>query len=134
MPELHGIRLSASRNWWHLSTLQEITKELRIQGLEFLHEEVACLDSSQLALAMYALEEILASFSEGLPDIFSLEAEGAELFQEDPNAIKRAQSSFDIGDYDYDIELFWSFVKSLQQAINEAILQQKWLLYIQIQP
>ena len=150
----YRVRTSVSRNWWHQHALGLICKGLAIEGLRFVETEVACLGRKELEIAAGALDRVLDEIKAGIPDL------GAEINREgsiwwlhhfaDEDGYKRYsretfEKAFDESRPAYDIDVdadvgyesvvsFYSFVKSLRAATNEALNQEKRLLYIQPQP
>jgi hypothetical protein len=135
-----GLRESLSRNWWHQHLLGTLCEGLQINGLEFIHSEIACLCDDELNRASIALDEVLSRVADGIPNLSSLE----DVYIQDlrlpkyKEALEQAKPALKINvDTDVGLEAiigFYSFVKSLQEAAREAILAKQCLLYVQIQP
>jgi hypothetical protein len=135
-----GLRESISRNWWHQNALNLICRGLQIDGLGFVDSEIACLRGDDLQAASEALDVVLSSIADGIPDLGRFEhtdIDGLRL-PEHRRAIKQAKPSTKVSvDADWGFEAavgFYSFVKSLREAIREAIAESQCLLYVQIQP
>jgi hypothetical protein len=135
-----GLRESVSRNWWHQNALNLICQGLQIDGLEFVNSEVACLRGDDLQAASRALDELLSRVADGIPNLGSLEHTDVEGLRipEHRNAIEQAKPSAKVSvDADWGFEAavgFYSFVKSLREAIREAIAESQCLLYVQVGP
>jgi len=141
-----GIRSTTSRNWWHQDALNQICKGLGVEGLEFILSEVVCLCEQELEVASAALEKIVHQLAGGLPSLGNHEVEHGAVwwmrqyesegsFEE---AFGKAQPTYDASaskDIGFEATVaFCSFIKSLQQAVIEALDQDKCLLYFQPQP
>lgn len=135
-----GLRESVSRNWWHQHALDLLCRGLQIGGLEFINSEVVCLRTDELETASEALDAVLNRIADDIPDLGSFEHTDIEGLRipEHKRAIEQAQSSYRIEvDADWGLEAaigFYSFVKSLREAISEALVGNQCLLYVQIQP
>jgi hypothetical protein len=149
-----GLRLSVSRNWWHQAALDQICKGLGIEGLEFVLSEIICLGAKELEAASKALDRVTAALADGIPDIGSFEVDHGPVwwlrhyihegeFKELPQGVLRrafeeAQPSYDVNankDHGFEAVVgFYSFVKSLGQAVGDALIQKKCLLYVRPQP
>lgn len=135
-----GLRESVSRNWWHQHALDLLCKGLQIGGLEFINSEIVCLRADRLKAASRALDTVLNKIADGIPNLGQFEHTDIEGLRipEHRSAIEQAKPSYEIEvDADWGFEAtvgFYSFVKSLREAICEAIAENQCLLYVQIQP
>jgi hypothetical protein len=135
-----GLRESVSRNWWHQNVLNLICRGLQIGGLEFVNSEVTCLRGDDLQAASEALDAVLSSIADGIPNLGQFEHTDIEGLRvpEHRSAIEQAKPSIKVSvDADWGFEAavgFYSFVKSLREAAHEAIAESQCLLYVQIQP
>jgi hypothetical protein len=131
---------SVSRNWWHQNTLNLICRGLQISGVEFVISEVACLCGDDLQAASEALDRVLNSITDDIPDLGQFEHTDVKGLRipEHRRAVEQARPSSKVsGDADWGFEAavgFYSFVKSLREAVREATIARKCLMYVQIQP
>lgn len=145
-----------SRNWWLQHALLLICRGLEIEGLEFIDTdiEITYLDRKELEAASNALEKILHEIRNGIPRLGpEIEEEGSiwwlHHFIEEgevkkfSNGIMRKAFSESKAVYEIDIIPdsgyksivgFYSFLKSLEAAVIEAMNKNMNLMYIQIQP
>jgi len=131
-----GLYESNSHSWWHQNTIIELCTIMEIKGLEFLEEEIADLDVIQLTIANNALTQLLNQIMNGIPQTNKAdEYMGIEILRkEDCNkALLEASPAYKIdyqamNDFEEAVSLF-SFIKSLQRAIDEALLQKQHLFY-----
>jgi hypothetical protein len=150
----YGLRTSTSRNWWYQHALGLICTGLAIEGLEFAEAEIACLDKKELEAATNALSRVLQEIRDGIPHLGpGIDEEGSIWWLHhywDEGGCKEysaetMRKAFDESEAAYDIDVdtdvgyesvmgFYSFLKSLQAAVNEALSQDKSLLYVQPQP
>lgn len=134
-----GLRESVSRNWWHQYTLDLICKGLQIDGLEFIRSEIVCLHVNELKAALKALDTVLNKVADDIPNLGPFEDTDIEGLRipKHKKAVKRAKSSYKINvktDWGFNATVgFYSFVKSLREAMLEAIAKKQCLLYVQIQ-
>ena len=151
----YGLRSSTSRNWWYQHALGLVCNGLSIRGLEFLDVEIVCLDRESLEAASNAVKKVLHEIRNGIPYLGSeIDKVGSiwwlhyyweegEYKEYSPESIRRAHDEAEVS-YDLRIDtdvgyesvvgFFYSFQKSLQASINEALSQAKWLLYVSPQP
>ncbi len=135
-PEKYGLRTSASRNWWHQSALDEIAKNLGIQGLDFLlSEHFVCLRTEQLNDVAAALDKLIHAIAHGIPNLGANESYDIELLRLPNNADAFAQAvpSFDVKGDD-SAGSFYTFIKSFKQTVDEARAQKKCMLYMRPLP
>ena len=153
-PQESGFRSISSRNWAYQDALQQLCQSLEISGLQFLYSEVICLGVSDLQSDLSALDEILLSISDGFPTVAKNTEENNSLWwlqrdvvngvtveiPEDDirKAFRAAKAEHDVSpkkDVGYEALVgFFSFIKSLREAINEAIQNEMNLLYVIPQP
>jgi hypothetical protein len=145
-PDDSSFRFTTSRNWWHQDALDQICKGLGVEGLEFIHSEVACLCGQELQTASAALDRVIQQITAGLPPLGDHEVEHGSVWwmrqYESEGSFKdvfekarptfKASASKDVG-FEATVA-FCSFVKSLRAAVGEAIDEGKCLLYVQPQP
>lgn len=152
--EEYKLWVSTSRNGWFQHALGLICDSLNIEGHEFIQSEIACLDIEEIQLAIKALEELLNSIRDGIPDLGAkIEKEGSILFlrryykgnkmkkysaKDLRRAYNEAKPNNDIEgvpDVGYEsIVNFYSFIKSLLASARDCLRQGKCLLYVQPQP
>ena len=151
--EQNGLRTSTSRNWWHQHAISLICKHLQIDGLEFLHKEIICLDAKQMEAGIQALGKLLDSCQSGIPQLTpEMEKEGSIWFLrnyyegnkdrkfsakqiEKAYAESRVVAQVNGADTGYDSLVdFFSFLKSLRASLQECLSQNRKLLYVQPQP
>jgi hypothetical protein len=145
---------SVSRNWWHQDAVAKISQKLNIAHLEFTMSEVALLQVDELETAAESLDSLLSSFAGGVPDLGPIDSNDGTLWWlargiEDNEVIElssqdvqvafqeaRASRSVDEGSVVGYRSLvgFFSFLKSLRQALGEAMDGRKCLLYVRPQP
>jgi hypothetical protein len=150
----YGLRTSTSRNWWYQHALGLICTGLAIEGLGFVDAEIACLDRKELEAAANALDRVLREIRDGIPHLGpEIDEEGSIWWLHyywDEGRYKEystetMRKAFDESEAAHDIDVdadvgyasvvgFYSFLKSLQAALNEALSQDKSLLYVQPQP
>jgi hypothetical protein len=135
-----GLRESVSRNWWHQHALDLLCRGLQIGGLEFINSEIVCLCDDGLKAASKALDAVLTKIADGIPNLGSFEHSDIEGLRipEHRSAIGQAKPDYEIrveADWGFEATVgFYSFVKSLREAICEAIAENKCLIYVRIQP
>ena len=133
----YGIWTVTSRNWSYQFALHLICEELKIFGLEFIVSESACLDDQGLKAASTAIEKLLLEIAGRIPTLSNNrnkdpiwwlhETPFGEKFSSDVyrRAFSEAQISYDVDDSNADgygsVVGFYSFLKSLQNALLEAI-------------
>jgi hypothetical protein len=146
-PAESRLRSTTSRNWWHQQVLLELSNGLAVEGLEFVTSQVTCLDATELVRADQALGTLLETIGHGIPDLGEHEPEHGGLWwirQYTGNdeafaaVLHTAQPSLDASSSKDGgleaVEAFCSFVKSLREAMGDALAQGKCLLYVQLQP
>jgi hypothetical protein len=137
-PHQFGLRESQSRNYWHQYDLDLLCKGLQIGGLEFINSKIVCLCDEELEKAARAIDEVLNRVADGIPDLGSFEDSDIEGLRipEHKKAIEQAKPEYEIrvnADWGFKAAVgFYSFVKSLQKTIQEAISGNQCLLYVQI--
>ena len=135
-----GLRESLSRNWWHQNALDSICKGLSIKGLEFVRSEIACLCDQELAAAAGALDTLMDELADGVPDLGPFEHIDVVCLRHPrhSDALNQSRPTYKMNIYtDIGFEAavgFYSFVKSLRAAIDEAKAQNGCLLYVHPQP
>ena len=138
-----GIREVTSRNWWYQEMVLELAKSLKISGLEFLSEELLVLDKPKLLQTFGSLDQLLSKISSSIP-VFSEQqneeyAGIAELRSVDCSlAFQRSTPDIVINpsvDSGFEaVEGFYSFLKSIIAAINNALERDFLLIYYRPQP
>lgn len=119
-PAKYGLRKSASRNSWHEIALNQISLGLGVDNLEFVvNNHFSCLVPSDLPEVLVNLDMVIASISEGIPDLGKHESPEIENLKrpENSNAYMEASPSFDI-QYDDSATSFYSFVLSLRECVQ----------------
>jgi hypothetical protein len=153
--EVYGMRISTSRNGWHQHALRLICAGLDIGRLEFVDEEVAYLDRTGLEAAAHALDHVMRETKNGVPFLgqevdelgsiwhlrYELTSQGNRLYRPDliRQAFDESRPVYNVDGLESDIGYtsivrFFAFLKSLRQAIEEALTSGKGLLYVQPQP
>jgi hypothetical protein len=138
-PEQWSIVYEAiSRGGWFLYTLDGICRILEIDALNFLRLEVACICDSDLQNASNALEQISDVLLKQIPipaanEFWTI----AEVLKPENLALFPVVEILHRIDYEVNLsenESFYAFVKSLQQAVQEAIKQEGCLFFVTMQP
>ncbi len=137
----NGVRISSSRNWWFQHSLSLICKDLKMNGLDFLLQEIVCLKNDDLKLAQNTLEIIISQIKSGIPPLSKTSEEEGSIWglryyyenkkpkkyskKELEKAFEEAQPLNEIGngeDIGYkSIVDFYSFIKSLLEIINLSL-------------
>lgn len=139
-PQLHGLRQSVSRNWWHQLALESMCMSAGINGLEFVSAEVACVRNISLPMVIQAIDKALLLSVTGIPSFGENEVGViAEVrLEENRDAVTEAQPSFDVScerDSGHEAVVgFWRFIKSLRESVSEAFKQGKDLIYVAPHP
>ncbi len=135
-----------SRNWWLEWHLIRLCEFFKIKGFEFIGKEIACLGNDELLNGRIAIGKLLDDISDGMPDfppgfypdenLLGYRDIPGQKFRE---ALQESKPSFDFYAHDdaesYDgLVDFFSFVKSVQTAIDYSLEKKKFLLIIQPQP
>jgi hypothetical protein len=146
--------VSSSRNWWHQDATVKICQHLGIPGLEFTLCEVSVLYNDEIQIAIRALNALLVYMSSGYLDLGPItENDGTlSVFTKEMvnNKVlkitkKYRQKAFDEAKATNDVDEgsaqghqalvgYYSFLKSLHQAILIADEEKKCLLYVMPQP
>ena len=138
-----GIREVTSRNWWYQDTVLELVKRLNISGLEFLSDELIILDKTRLSKANASLDQLISKISDSIPVFSDQEHEEhigiIKLSREDVLfAFQKANPDFVINppvDSGFEAVVgFYSFLKSMHAAINNALERDLLLVYYRSQP
>ena len=130
-----GFLQSVSRNWWHQHLLSLLRQAYGIQGLEFTAREVACLRKEALLAADAGLVRLFQNLeSQDLPCV-ELDSEMySDILGEDYlEAFHQAYVTQNVEQEDRGFEAavsFFSFLKSLQAIIAEALRTSQCLLYL----
>ena len=130
----------SSRNGVYHYGLCDICKELEIRNLAFIEEELSFLDGENLTNAQKAIHQVMAILSQEIPILTKTEDSYDTVWwlRETPvgkpyppdapqRAFAEAVVSHDLNDWDRDDCLygyaicFFSFLKSLQQALDDAV-------------
>lgn len=141
----YGIWKVTSQNWSYQYALDLICKELEIPELEFVVSEFAYLEDQGLRAAAAAIKQVLLEISDKIPTLSSNKKPNpifwlhqtpfGEKFSPDvfTKAFAEAEASYDIdfedGGYEDRIVGFYSFLKSLQSAVLEAIGTDRVFVY-----
>ncbi|MCA9936712.1 MAG: hypothetical protein KC415_22410 [Anaerolineales bacterium] len=132
-PEKYNVRICQSDHHWHPLSLWAICKGLQIGGLEFLEQEVACLDAKQLTITLNALEIVNETLVTSLPNLGEYEWEGSEWLRTTANheTFNQAVPCYDLVDNTYmnPAVSFFTFTKTLVQVIKDALDHGQWLVY-----
>ena len=143
-----------SRNWWVQHALLLICQGLGIEGFEFIDTEITYLGNKELETASNALQKVLCEIRNGIPRLGpETDEEGSIWYlrhyrdkgKDKEFSIETMKKAFSESEVIYKIDIFpdtgyksvvgfYSFIKSLQAAVNEAICQDMSLMYFQIQP
>jgi hypothetical protein len=146
--------VSSSRNWWHQDASLKVSERLDIHGLEFMQDEVVCLCSDDLSEALSGLDKLLQIYSYGVPDLGIIDQGDGTLHflthdirnrqavefsdKEFRKAFIEAEPTNDVDEgsvIGYKALIgYFSFLKSLRQAIQVAIHKGTCLLYVMPQP
>ncbi|MEM0980821.1 MAG: hypothetical protein AAGH78_11170 [Cyanobacteria bacterium P01_H01_bin.58] len=139
----HRIWKVTSRNWSYPFGLHAICEELEISGLGFVVSEFACLDNQAAREALAAAEQLLLEILNEIPTLSNNQREDqiwwlhktryGEKFSSDifRQAFDEAEVSYDIDDgkYKNSVVGFYSFLKSLREAMFEAISTDRLFVY-----
>ncbi len=154
--EQSGLLVCVSRNWWHLSELEDAARRLNSESLNFLwgSEQALVLETRAIADAITMLVMVLAEASDGSDSLGTTSMmesyrtstrqahDNAEFSNEDQQlfmqAYLKAEIKLDVdceyqGD-DGEIVSYFSFLKSLFDCLNGCLLNGKSLLYYQVFP
>jgi hypothetical protein len=145
-----SFRVATSRNWWLERILDEACKALGILGFDFITKEISLLDYKELRAAQSAIKALQEKLINGKIEIdaktvvneiwgFSehdIEIEYGLLFYK---AYQEAEPFYDSyvvdGFYTYKgVVEFFSFLKTLDVVITEALESNNFLLVVQPQP
>ena len=138
-----GIREVTSRNWWYQETVLELAKRLKISGLEFLSQELIVLEKPKLSHTIVSLNQLLSKISGSIPVFSDQQNEEyagiAELRSVDCSlAFQRSTPDIVINpsvDSGFEAVVgFYSFLKSIIAAINNALERDLLLIYYRPQP
>jgi hypothetical protein len=151
--EQNGLRTSTSRNWWLQYATCLISEQLKIDGLDFLQKEIACLDKQQIETSIKAVDKLLAFCKSGFPEFAQEIEEEAAIWYlrnyyeggkikkfsveqiEKAYTESRAVTEVYAEDDGYNSLVdFFSFLKSLRASLQECLIRNKKLLYVQPQP
>jgi hypothetical protein len=132
---LEGYVESASRNWWHQHLLFLICRAYDLKGLEFVTQEVACLQKEALFAGRAGLDRLFSIIESGslLEKIEAFELYSDILDQEYLNAFHQAEIAAAIEPFDGGFQAavsFFAFLKSLKTVIAEAYHTEQGLLYV----
>jgi hypothetical protein len=152
----HNLWKCTSRNWWLQHALLLICKGLGVGGLEFIDIdiEIAYLDNKELEAASNALDKVLREICNGIPYLGpEIDKEGSiwwlhhyrDKGRDKEYSIETMRRAFSESEATYEIDIFpdsgyesvvgfYSFLKSLQAAVNETMSQDMSLMYFQMQP
>jgi len=135
-----------SRNWWLEWHLIRMCEFLEINELEFVGMEIACLGNAELLNGRAAIGKLFDAISDGMPDfppdfypdenLLDYQDIPRQKFRE---ALRESKPAFDFYAYDSSESYeglvdFFSFVKSVQDAIDYSLERKKFLLIVQPQP
>jgi hypothetical protein len=130
-----------SHSWWHQNTILKLCTNEGIIGLEFLENEIAYLDANNLINANKALTLLINFIRNGIPvenkpdDYIGVEIIRKVDFKK---AFMEATPSYNVeslanNDFEEAVS-FYSFLKSLHKAIEDALSREQHLLYYRPKP
>lgn len=127
---------SVSRNNWHQAILEKILKRRKeYSELLYLIQEIVCIHSTDLPRKIKALRSFLQDVTNN-PDIILEEGvwhvplSVGEVLE----ALAKAVVVRDVDSHSYELDTFFSYLRSQLAALEEAMSKEKCLLYVQYQP
>lgn len=135
-PQKFGLVETASRNWWHQSTLTDICNAMDLDTLDFLiAEHFVCLSPEQVKAALRSLEKAISIIVRGLPNLGEFDSEDVKIVRlnRGTDSLEDAAPSYDI-DADDSVTSFYTFIQSLRRALQDALAHHQYLLYMRPLP
>ena len=146
--------VSSSRNWWHQDATVKLCKKFDIVGLDFTIKEVVALCNRELEDALSAVDALLEKLSTGIPDLGVIEHGDGTLYWltrdlkckktielskgQMIRAYKEAVATYNVDEGSVigykSLVGYFSFLKTLRQAIMVAQSNNKCLFYVMPQP
>ena len=136
-PEVSGLRIATSSNWWHSSLTLQLCKAWGVVGLEFLEQEMSVLSAPEALAAQMGCDTLLERLKGGpFPQLSTrLGPEIAALRSADRAAAADvATAAYEVDEATGDVHSFFQFLATVRQATHEAAQSGRHMLFLAPRP